>query len=101
VRALDFAYSFLKNVFETPESPLKELAKMAYEKTLAEHHSWAMRHAVSLAMHTIPSRERFIERIGLEEKRSQEEIHNLILLIKPILNELNHLYTENNMENLP
>jgi len=101
LRALDFAYCFLKNLFENPYSPLKELAKMAYEKTLAEHHSWPMRHAVSLAMLTIPSREQFIERIGLEEKRSQQEIHKLIQLIKPILTELSHLYTENNMQNLP
>ncbi|VDL96971.1 unnamed protein product [Schistocephalus solidus] len=49
--------------FQPEEKTLCELAQSAYEETLANHHSWVVRNAVTVAFHALPYRQQFIEKM--------------------------------------
>ncbi|GAQ85540.1 Sphingosine Transfer Protein ACD11 homolog [Klebsormidium nitens] len=56
--------------FSSPQNygvSLKEAASKAYEQALAPHHSWAIRQAVRASLYTLPSREKFLARVGEDE----------------------------------
>uniref|UniRef100_A0A0X3NP06 Ceramide-1-phosphate transfer protein n=2 Tax=Schistocephalus solidus TaxID=70667 RepID=A0A0X3NP06_SCHSO len=63
-RALIFIiYLFERICTEPEEKTLCELAQSAYEETLANHHSWVVRNAVTVAFHALPYRQQFIEKM--------------------------------------
>ncbi|VDK39073.1 unnamed protein product [Dibothriocephalus latus] len=48
---------------EPDEKTLCELGQTAYDETLAKHHPWVVRNAVTVAFHALPNRQQFIEKM--------------------------------------
>ncbi|VDM30370.1 unnamed protein product [Hydatigera taeniaeformis] len=63
-RAFLFVIGLFEKVCnEPPELTLSELAKSAYDESLATHHPWVVRQAVAVAFHTLPYRHTFVDTI--------------------------------------
>ncbi len=64
-RALLFIVRFLDGVCEAEAGQrLGGIAGTAYTDTLAHHHTWLIRKAVGLAVHTLPTRDVLLQRMG-------------------------------------
>jgi hypothetical protein len=56
-RALLFIYKFIEKVCKSDDIKSSSLCIECYDNTLAKHHSWVVRKAAKLGMHTLPKRE--------------------------------------------
>lgn len=56
-RALLFVVHFIEGIrHATDQEKMSQLARKAYDDTLAKHHPWLVRQGVHLAVHTLPNR---------------------------------------------
>lgn len=51
---------------------LRDAVSVAYEVSLSEHHSWAIRRAVSAATYLLPSKEAFVQKLDIDVDRRDE-----------------------------
>lgn len=105
-RALLWLKLFLEKLAETPvagrpRSP-SELCREAYQRTLANHHTWFVRRAAELAFIAMPERSFFFRLVCV---RSQEELsivlNKVVQAIAEIYDRTQKVLDENGMLDLP
>ena len=72
----------------------------AYEETLAEHHSWTIRRAVKGACLVLPSKESFMDRVGVEPHRSEPMLARLATSMSPLVTRMYAFYEKHGLLNL-
>lgn len=86
------------------------MAKNAYDVSLAKHHPWPIRQAVSLAFHGLPHRDTFVATMVAnqpEEKMKNEEscrdylVNVSLPTLKRVYQIIEDIYTKANMLDLP
>lgn len=75
---------------------LRAAVSVAYEKALAEHHSWALRKTVRAALSLLPSQETFIEKVGARPAY----LERLERSMTPIVNAMYKFYEKEQLLNL-
>lgn len=102
-RALEFVIDFMTAVTKMEISKkLTGIASESYQRTLAKHHPWVIRKAVGVAMYTLPTGEQLLSKMGKHDvDRTVELINRVIQLAQPIYDDVQTIYTSNNLHNLP
>ena len=72
-----FIRVLLKEIVTNDQLTTKEGLRIAYDKVLAEHHSWIIRKTVGAALHLAPERTKFLAKLGVDDG-NQEELFNRI-----------------------
>ncbi|GBG79538.1 hypothetical protein CBR_g29685 [Chara braunii] len=62
-RGLEMVEYLFQYILEDNAASLADAASHAYKRALAPYHSWAIKKAVWLGMHTLPSRSKFLQKI--------------------------------------
>lgn len=108
--ALKFSNYLLEGLGKTsdPESgladgdrTLKWAVGRAYDSALAEHHSWAVRRSVKTACTLLPTTEAFMNRVGVDLKRSEGYISRLSVYMSPLVERMYKYYEEKDLLQLP
>lgn len=87
---------------ESSES-FSALVGRSYTATLANHHSWVVRSAVSVALYAVPSRSSLVRRLDPEgsEERIIEKLNAAVVAMQPVYDRIQSLYAENDILQLP
>jgi len=81
---------------------LRDCARQAYEESLAKYHTWTVRKAAGLAFYTLPSRQYFLDHIGLSnESKLEEKLGILISAVEKVTENLQKLYDDYHLNQLP
>jgi len=105
-RALEFLillfYEMAQSSANSSES-FSALVRRAYRATLANHHPWVVRSAVSVALHAVPSRSSLVQRLDPEgsEERIIGQLNAAVLAMQPVYDHVQALFSDNDMLQLP
>jgi len=105
-RALEFLIllfcELAKSSADSAES-FSTVVGRAYSTTLANHHPWVVRSAVTVALYAVPSRGSLVRRLDQEgsEERIVDQLNAAVLAMQPVYDRLQTLYTDNNLLYLP
>ncbi|CAJ0572110.1 unnamed protein product, partial [Mesorhabditis spiculigera] len=103
-RALQFIVDFMEALASsTDDASVAEICRVSYGRTLAKHHGWAIRQAVSLAAYTLPSRRQLVLCV-VEQPPSDEFVKEAILRVvrsgQAVFDRLNVYYDRHELHNL-
>lgn len=90
-----------KSVLAESDRTLKWAVARAYDVALAEHHSWAIRRSVKTACTLLPSKEAFMDRLGIGLEKSEEFISRLAVSLSPLVERMYKFYEERDLLGLP
>lgn len=108
--ALKFADSLLDGLGQAfdPASKLRSYDRTlkwavarAYDDALAEHHSWTIRRSVKGACLLLPTKEVFMDRVGVDLDRSEEFILRLSFSMSPLVKRMYTFYEKHDLLGLP
>jgi len=101
-RALQFLILLFCELAQSSES-FSTVVGEAYNATLANHHPWVVRSAVSVALYAVPSRSSLIQRLDSEgsEERIADQLNAAVLAMQPVYDRIQTLYTDNDLLQLP
>ena len=104
-RALEFIIIFLVDLKKASDSDrLGPLASQVYYATLAKHHMWIIRKAVSFALTMLPTRKQLLDQMSDDElsmDANLELLEQAIQYAQPIYDTIQKLYVENDLLELP
>lgn len=80
---------------------LKWAVARAYDAALAEHHSWTIRRTVKGACVLLPSKEMFMEKVGIDHNRREEYIQRLSVSMSPLVTRMYAHYDKHDLLALP
>lgn len=80
---------------------LKWAVARAYDVALAEHHSWTLRKSVKSACLLLPTKESFMDRVGIDLDRREEFISRLAVSMSPLVDRMYKYYEERHLLELP
>ena len=102
-RALNFIIKFLQGLKTVKlNDGLSSLSGEVYNVTLANYHTWIIRKTVGLALYTLPTRKQLMERMHFScEETAVEQVDELIKHLEPIYNDVQMIYKDNDILNLP
>lgn len=105
-RALLWLKLFLEKLAETPEagrlrSP-SELCREAYQRTLANHHTWFVRRAAELAFIALPERGFFFRLVCVQNQEDLSSVlRTVVQAIEEVYDRTEKALEENGMLDLP
>lgn len=85
----------------TNERTLKLAVGRAYDAALAENHSWTIRRTVKSACMLLPSKESFIQRLGVDTAECEEHFSRLAVSMSSLVSRMYAFYEENQILDLP
>jgi len=100
VRALDFIVNLLQNICDNTEE-LGESARKAYNITLVHHHNFWVRQAVGVGFYTLPYKDTFLKEMGKQVENPINGFRKLEGDIRPVLLEMQTVYTQHSLNQLP
>jgi len=105
-RALEFLILLFRELAQSSANSAESFSALVgrtYGATLANHHPWVVRSAVSVALYAVPSRSNLIRRLDPEEseERIVDQLNAAILAMQPVYDHLQTLYSDNNLLKLP
>ncbi|XP_049630488.1 ceramide-1-phosphate transfer protein [Suncus etruscus] len=102
-RALCWLHLFLDKLrTSAPEASTAVLCTDSYNATLAAHHSWVIRRAVTLAFCVLPSRTAFLEAMNVgPPEQAVEMLGEVLPVIDRVFCVTQKLYEDNALLNLP
>lgn len=80
---------------------LRWAATRAYDATFAERHTWTMRRSVMGACVLLPTKEAFMDRLGVDAEKRKEFMKRLSLSMSPLVERMYAFYDKNDLLNLP
>jgi len=89
-RALNFICLFL-TMLDTGEKELRECANTAYDQSLRQHHIFAVRSLVKVALYTLPYRENFLLNLNLDPKQ-KNQFQELVVYIRSVKDNLGSFF---------
>jgi len=105
-RALEFLILLFREMAQSSADGAESFSALvgrAYSSTLANHHPWVVRSAVSVALYAVPSRSSLVRRLDPEgcEERIVDQLNAAVLAMQPVYDRLQTLYSDNNLLHLP
>jgi hypothetical protein len=97
-RMLRFVRRFCSEFSHNPEKPLSECVTAGYKASLSQHHPWAMRTAVFLAIKGCPSRDEFSAKLGESTNDAHEKSKPLSIAMSLVLDELQNFMVNKGIE---
>lgn len=76
---------------------LRESVARAYEVALAKHHAWGVRRTVSAAVYLLPSKEVFVEKLGVDLARRDEYLARINASLSPLVHRMYAFYDEHGL----
>lgn len=76
---------------------LRDAVSRAYDVALREHHSWGIRRAVSAAVYLLPSKEQFVEKLGVDISRRDEYFLRINESLTPLVRRMYAFYDLHNL----
>jgi Glycolipid transfer protein (GLTP) len=80
---------------------LREAVCTAYDEALAPHHSWTVRRTVAAACYLLPSKEIFVDKLGVDLSRRDEYFRRVDASLSPLVARMYAFYTLHDIHNLP
>ncbi|KAI0565801.1 Glycolipid transfer protein [Gracilaria domingensis] len=80
---------------------LRHAVATAYDAALAQHHSWTIRKSVKGACLLLPSKEAFMNRIGLKKEDQAVYLKRLGSSMSPVVNRMYDYYDKYDLHGLP
>jgi len=98
-RALSFISLLLETLIKERDSDLASIVTKSYNATLAPYHTWMVRKLVGLSTYALPSRETFIQTIGLpsDPDGQVEMVPPLIGYIEAVIAKIKEPYVRYNL----
>ncbi|CAA3006112.1 ACD11 homolog [Olea europaea subsp. europaea] len=96
-QGLDLIRALFQNFLSSRDCCLREAASIAYAKTCAPYHTWAVRTAVSAGMYALPTREQLLLRLNESDESAEKEMQRYIDASLPIIQYIDKLYTSRNI----
>eukprot|EP00850_Spirogloea_muscicola_P009104 SM000050S17029 [mRNA] locus=s50:499289:500922:+ [translate_table: standard] len=96
-RGLDFVALLFASLIASSEMTLKQAAQDAYVRIFAPHHSWSIRKAVGLGMHTLPTKTQFLRKLREDETSWKREAAKFLEAATPLLQDIVQLYESRNL----
>jgi len=100
VRALDFIVNLVQNICQNDEE-LSESAKKAYNITLVHYHNFWVKKAAGIGFYTLPYKGNFLKQLEQEVDKPLDVFRKLQADIKPVLFEMQQIYSQFSLNNLP
>jgi len=101
-RAMEFLillfYEMAQSSADSAET-FSALVGRAYNATLANHHPWVVRSAVSVALYAVPSRSSLVQRLDPDgsEKRIIDQLNAAVLAMQPVYDRVQDLFSANGL----
>jgi hypothetical protein len=101
-RALSFISLLLQTLIKERDMDLASIVTKSYNATLSPHHTWMVRKLVGLSTYALPTRETFIETIGLppDPKGQKELVNPLISYVETVIARTKESYVTFKLSNL-
>lgn len=102
-RALLFIIKLFEDISNASNhDSMATVAHNAYSATLAQYHTWLIRKAVGVAVYTLPSRQSFLQKFGAStEQETLDQVKDLVGKMYTVYNEVQKIYEEYNILQLP
>jgi len=105
-RALEFLILLFRELAKSSADGTESFSTLvgrAYSATLANYHPWVVRSAVTMALYAVPSRGSLVRRLDPDgsEDRIVNQLNAAILVMQPVYDKLQTLYTDNDLLHLP
>jgi len=105
-RALEFLILLFREMAQSSADSAESFSALvgrAYSSTLANHHSWFVRSAVSVALYAVPSRNSLVQRLDPEgcEERIIDRLNAAVLAMQPVYDRIQTLYLDKDLLHLP
>lgn len=75
--------------------------QIAYNETLAQHHSWIVRKGAVVAMYAMPTREQLLTKVCLDAERALLALPNVLQISKIVYDRTEKLYSDHDLHELP
>lgn len=85
----------------SPNDKTCTVCQCAYNKTLAQYHSWLIRKGAIMAMYALPTRDQLLERVCLDVEKAIEILPDMLQITKKVYELTDKLYTEYDLHGLP
>ncbi|XP_072970103.1 glycolipid transfer protein 3-like [Typha angustifolia] len=102
-RSMDFSLALLEILEKDPELSLQQVVEEAYNSTLKPWHGWISSAAFKIALKLIPERKIFTSFLmgkGQDYSMLKDEIHKLVPLLRPLLDEIHCLMKKFRLDRL-
>jgi Glycolipid transfer protein (GLTP) len=76
---------------------LREAVAAAYEESLAPHHSWGIKRTVNAACYLLPSKEVFVEKLGVDLSKRNEYFRRIDASLTPMVAQMYAFYALHNL----
>jgi hypothetical protein len=76
---------------------LRDAVSRAYDVALAKHHSWGVRRTVAAAVYLLPSKEAFVEKLGVDLSRRDEYLARINVSLSPLVGRMYAFYDLHNL----
>ena len=101
-RALEFLLLLFRELAQSSADGAESFSALvgrAYTATLANHHSWVVRGAVSVALYAVPSRSSLVRRLDPEgsEERIVDDLNATVLAMQPVYDQVQTLYADSDL----
>lgn len=102
VSRTDFIRVFLGALGELqPNDKTHTCCQIAYNQTLAAHHSWLIRKGAVMAMYTMPTRDQLLGRVCLDVPAAIECLPRMLDVTRQVFERTDALYTLHDLHSLP
>jgi hypothetical protein len=99
--AILFIRTLLREIGTKEDLTMQEGVRIAYDKALKEHHPWVIRTAVAAAIHFVPSKETFLQKISIDLDRKNEYLERVENALGPLIDKMYSYYEEHGLLDLP
>lgn len=83
-----------------PTITLRDAVGRAYDTALAKHHSWGVRRTVSAAVYLLPTKEVFVDKLGVDIEKRSEYLARINASLSPLVHRMYAFYDERKLHNV-
>jgi len=98
---VQFIRLMLKEIGTREDITAPEAIRAAYDAALREHHPWAIRTAVSAAIHFVPSKDVLLKKLNIDIERRTEYLGRCESSLGPLIDRMYGYYEKNGLLDLP
>ncbi|KAA8493315.1 Ceramide-1-phosphate transfer protein [Porphyridium purpureum] len=103
--ATKFLYLLMVELSEAykPDSKktLKSAVSTAYDAALAPNHGWVVRKAVGVAVNLLPTKDVFLQNLGVDASRRDEYLKRVQVAFEPLVRKMYAYYEKHQLLDLP
>lgn len=97
-RAMSFVAGLLRRLFDDRQVTLANAASDVYTETLYQYHGWITSAAFTVALKLVPSREAFLQKLGVPNEELYQEMASFLDAFQPVLQAIHTFLVQNNLD---